>query len=434
MAKATCGDRLGAQSVGRVHTGRQMPWLTSQRLPLPAQSLSVLQRDWAVQVPWMQVSLAAQAASCEQLQRPPTQVKSWAQSVSAVHSGRAAQTPCELQTWPEPHSESERQIGPQAPRRQRSVALQSPSVEQGVELIGGQPLSVVRAQAAARARRGDTEDARCHRGSGGGKCRRALPSRGVTLGRLAFLGAVLCALGACRKPGPSPAEPADAPATIEVRPNALIVRGTEFAVPETGQRFRNSASLRKAVRAAVVEGASAPPTIRSSEGVPYEVLYRAIQLVWDEVVEIRVADGGARRLARARVACGAQSFEVIEPNYGVKVFEPPDEEPPLTVALAAEGFHVAKLSGVLTPSNPVRLTPESPFVDGGPHSGAPLIPRLATGYDFARLGRKLAELHAVFPTDQRIVLALDVAISSSDLCPSLAVVAPVYPEITLGAF
>lgn len=100
----------------------------------------------------MQVSFAAHAASCEQLQRPPTQVNSWAQSVSTLHSGRAAQTPLELQTWPLPQSVSERQMGPHAPRRQRCSLVQSLSVAQGVELTGGQALSAARIVAAARAR------------------------------------------------------------------------------------------------------------------------------------------------------------------------------------------------------------------------------------------------------------------------------------------
>jgi hypothetical protein len=84
----------------------------------PEQSPSVRQRCRETQAPAVQVWFAAQAASLVQVQVPLEQVKPVAQSPSAAHSGRRSQRP-DWQTWPSPHSPSLRQMGPQAPRRQR---------------------------------------------------------------------------------------------------------------------------------------------------------------------------------------------------------------------------------------------------------------------------------------------------------------------------
>jgi hypothetical protein len=84
---------LGAQSCGITQTGRHSPWLTSQRPPLLRQSASAVHRFWVWHTPLVQTWLAEHEASVVHWQVPPAQVKPLAQSVSAAHSGRTAQTP-----------------------------------------------------------------------------------------------------------------------------------------------------------------------------------------------------------------------------------------------------------------------------------------------------------------------------------------------------
>ena len=114
------------------------PCVTSQRPPPPTQSASAVHRFRAWQVPEMHCWFAAHALSCEHWHRSAVQVKPLAHSESSTHSGGALQIPAR-HTCMSPHSLSFRQIGPQAPRRQRWEAVHCASVSHGVELTLGHP-------------------------------------------------------------------------------------------------------------------------------------------------------------------------------------------------------------------------------------------------------------------------------------------------------